>query len=272
MPVLTYEGFIATVQRAAQIPGEEAERAACATLRTLSERLSAGETEDVAGRLPDQLRSCLSGGGERTAFHAAEFLRRVAERAGVDEPAARRDARAVFSTLFRAVGPEEFADVRAELPDDFDPLLDDALRDASTLTTAETEARAGISADQFLERVADRLDVDRERARRASDAVLEVLAIRLSGGHVSELGARLPPELRPALQRGLSDSGLQATALSLDDFLRAIARREDTSMDAAAGDVRAVLTTLREAVGEREFEDTASQLPGEYAPLLQYQG
>jgi uncharacterized protein (DUF2267 family) len=272
MAVLTYEAFIATVRRAAHIPSEEAERAACATLQTLSERISAGETEDVAGRLPEQLRSCLSAGEAQDPFHADEFLRRVAERAGLDEPAAQRDARAVFSTLFRAVGPEEFHDLRSELPDDFDPLLDEALRDASTLATAETEAKPGVSADEFVGRVADRLDIDRERARGAVEAVLEVLAIRISGGEVRDLAARLPPELRPALQRGLSESALHATALSLDDFLRAIAHRERVSVEDAAAHVRAVLTTLREAVGEQEFDDMASQLPDEYAPLLRYQG
>jgi uncharacterized protein (DUF2267 family) len=31
---------------------------ACATLRTLSERITPGEVEDVAGRLPEPLRRC----------------------------------------------------------------------------------------------------------------------------------------------------------------------------------------------------------------------
>jgi uncharacterized protein (DUF2267 family) len=272
MAVLTYEAFITTVQRAAHIASDEAERATCATLQTLAERLSAGETDDISSRLPERLRACLPRGDGQGTFQAGEFLRRVAERAGLDEPAAQRDARAVFSTLFRVVGPEEFHDVRSELPEDFDPLLDAALRDASTLVTGETEPRPGVSVDEVLERVADRLDVDRERARRATEAVLEVLAIRISAGQVEDLAARLPAELRAPLERGVAESGRHAQALSLDQFLRATAGREDVSMDEAADHVRAVLTTLREAVGEQELDDTIRQLPKDYAPLLRYQG
>src|SRR4051794_30783528 len=72
-----YDGFISTVAERADAPPEEAERAACATLQTLAERLTAGETEDIAERLPAQLRSCLDGAGPFEAFHADEFLRRV---------------------------------------------------------------------------------------------------------------------------------------------------------------------------------------------------
>jgi uncharacterized protein (DUF2267 family) len=43
-------------------------------------------------------------------------------------------------------------------------------------------------------------------------------------------------------------------------------------MDEATDAVRAVLTTLREAVGEQEFREAVAQLPGDYAPLLRHQG
>jgi uncharacterized protein (DUF2267 family) len=273
MAVMTYEGFISTVQEVAHIPTDEAERSACATLQTLSERVSAGETEDIAERLPDRLRSCLStGDGPAATFHADEFVRRVAERADVDEPAAHRDARAVFSALFHSVGPEEFYDLRSELPSDFDPLLDEATTTASTLTPAESEAKPGVSFGAFIQRVADRLDVDRQAAQRAAETVLEVLGIRISGGQVEDLAGRLPAELRAPLERGVAESGRAATAMSVDDFLRQIARRRDVSIDEAGDDVRAVMTTLREAVGEKEFRDTLRQLPDEYAALLRYQG
>src|SRR3954467_2972552 len=94
-----YDGFISTVAERADAPPQEAERAACATLETLAERLTAGETEDIAERLPAQLRSCLKGAGPFEAFHADEFLRRVAERAGLDHSRTERDVRAVFVAL-----------------------------------------------------------------------------------------------------------------------------------------------------------------------------
>jgi uncharacterized protein (DUF2267 family) len=272
MAVMSYEAFIATVERGAHIASDEAERAACATLQTLAEDISTSETVQIAGRLPERLHRCVSPSDGAETFDAGEFLRRVARRAQLDEPAARRDARAVFSALFRSIGPEEFHALRSALPPDFAALLDDALRDASTLVTGDTEARPGLSTGEFIERVADRLDVDGDRAARASEAVLEVLAIRISGGEVEDLARRLPPELRAPLQRGRAEGGRPAMRLSADAFLREIAQRADTTADEAADQVRAVFTTLREAAGDREFHETTRQLPDEYAPLLRYQG
>ena len=102
--------------------------------------------------------------------------------------------------------------------------------------------------------------------------MLETLAIRITAGQVEDRAARLPAELRVSLDRGLAAAGSAARPLSAIDFLRAIAEREGVSTDEAADQVRAVLTTLREAVGEKEFGDTTAQLPEEYRPLLRYQG
>jgi uncharacterized protein (DUF2267 family) len=272
MAVMSYERFITTVQRDAEIPGDEAQRAACATLQTLGERISSGEARDIAERLPEELGSCLSPAGHRDTFDINEFLHRVAARAEIDEPAAQRDARAVFGALFRTVGPEEFHDMRSELPKDFDPLLAEALRESSTLAPGESEPTPGISLDEFIGRVADRADTPRDAAQRAAEAVLEVLGIRITGGEAEDLAARLPSELGVALMRGVTAAGSEAKKLSADEFLKEIARREDVSADEAADHVRAVLTTLREAVGEKEFQDTVAQLPDDYRPLLRFQG
>src|SRR4051794_15048791 len=184
---MDYRGFIATVREDAHIPDEEAERAACATLQTLAERISIGETEDLAERLPDELRPCLTPAGGDRHFHADEFLRRVAERVGVDPPTAERDARAVFLALWQAVGPEEFADMRSELPRDFDDLLDEALRQAPPPRGVRQPPSAAITYDELVRRIADRADLDEEAAKGALDAVLEALALRISGGQIDDL-------------------------------------------------------------------------------------
>jgi hypothetical protein len=57
-----YASFITTVREIGHIPEDEAERAACATLQTLAERISAGEAGDLAERLPAELRSCVPEG------------------------------------------------------------------------------------------------------------------------------------------------------------------------------------------------------------------
>ncbi len=58
----------------------------------------------------------------------------------------------------------------AELPKNFSPLL---------LRGPKIEV---ISSSSFLQRVADRAGVDTEEARRATEAVLETLAMRIAGG------------------------------------------------------------------------------------------
>ena len=84
---IDHHGFVTTVEQVAHIPEEEAERVACATLEALASRISAGEAEDIAERLPGE-RSCLEADGGAQRFHVDELLRRVADGAGIDREAA----------------------------------------------------------------------------------------------------------------------------------------------------------------------------------------
>jgi uncharacterized protein (DUF2267 family) len=260
-----YHGFIGTVSERAHAPPEEAERASCATLQTLAERLTAGEAEDVAERLPGPLRACLHRAGAYEPFHADEFLRRVALRARLDPSHAERDARAVFVALRHAIGPDEFDDLRSELPRDLESLLDDALREPPPPPPGGTAAT--VSADELVARVAERTGLGADRAWRAAEAVLEVLAYRITAGEVEDLERRLPAELQPALERGKAQRR-PARPLSLETFLAMIAEREGVDRGQAAEHARAVLAVLREAIGDDEFHDVTAQLPGEYRVLL----
>jgi uncharacterized protein (DUF2267 family) len=56
--------------------------------------------------------------------------------------------------------------------------------------------------------------------------------------------------------------------MSLEDFVRRSAEREGVTPVGARQHARAVLATLREAVGEPEFSDVRAQLPHDYAALL----
>ncbi|MCX4390297.1 DUF2267 domain-containing protein [Micromonospora peucetia] len=111
--------FVDAVSRHAGLPAAQAATIARAVLQTMVERMSGG----TAGHLPDELDGYLAGpgaDGPATAFGPADFVRRVGERAGVDEATARTGTGAVFATLREAVTVDEFHDMVARLPRDFD--------------------------------------------------------------------------------------------------------------------------------------------------------
>ncbi|MGC5022566.1 DUF2267 domain-containing protein [Micromonospora sp. DT47] len=122
---MRFPHFVAAVARRAELPPETAAAIARAALLTVAQRVSAGETGDLAAQLPDDLSGYLTaptsgdaaGGGER--FGPVEFLRRVAERAGVEPATAQVGVRAVFATLREAVTVGEFQNLIAQLPKSF---------------------------------------------------------------------------------------------------------------------------------------------------------
>jgi uncharacterized protein (DUF2267 family) len=116
-------------------------------------------------------------------------------------------------------------------------------------------------------RVAQLAALDLAQARRAVDAVLETLAVRISEGEVEDLMKRLPTDSRPALERGLAENR-RATRMSLGEFLARVAMREGVERDDAELHARAVFAALRELVPSKEIYDVESELPREYAPLF----
>jgi uncharacterized protein (DUF2267 family) len=221
--------------------------------------------EDIAERLPPELRECIDPVGPPERFHVDEFLYRVAERVGSDEQAAERDAKGVFAALWSALGPDEFADMRAQLPNDFEPLLDQAIAVAPPY--AGPTAPPSIDHEELQRRVMERSGLDREQVDRALLAVLEALAVRITAGQVDDLEQLLPVEVRQALESGRARARGKAVPMPLDAFLEAIADREGVTKSQAAEHARAVLRVLRETVGEKEWHDTTAQLPEAYRTL-----
>jgi uncharacterized protein (DUF2267 family) len=267
---MDYRSFITTVEQLAGIPHAQAEDITCHALDTLSQRISKGEVENLAGKLPKELEKCLHHDETVVKYQLDEMIRRIEYRMGVDRRTAQRVIYAVLVALRRQVGPKEFADLRAQLPGDFVPLLDAVEIETPPRPEDQESPFIGpLSVEEFLNRVAERTGLDHERARRAMEAVLEVLAMRVTAGQVEDLRPYLPYELRPALDRGLARSGGRALPLSLSAFVKEITQREDVSRDEAAVHARAVLDVLHEAVGDKEFGDTIAQLPKEYRTLIQ---
>jgi uncharacterized protein (DUF2267 family) len=254
---MDYDRFLSIVRRYADVDRQAAVAAVRATLVTLAQRAIAGPLHEVQVQAPEEVRSWLSPTQPREFFDAAEFVRRVAEREGVDEATARRHAHAALLALGRAVSVEAWEDLVSELPSDFGPLLEGSRRSGVPMRVEE-----------FLRWVADRADVDLETAARATEAVLETLGERIAGGEVDDLIKELPPEFRPVLERGKEHSGGRAQKMPLEEFVRRIAEREGVPVEIARDHARAVMNTVRDAVLAKEWHDISSELPRSYLQEL----
>jgi uncharacterized protein (DUF2267 family) len=255
---MRYATFITTVERLTGLSRPAAERSTEAVLRTLSERITGGEAEDIAAFLPTELRPWLTSAPEAAeAFDRGEFVRRVAEREGTDPAAAEEHSRAIFQVLGYAVAPGELRDMAAQLPRELEDWVE----------AAGVGRRQALTQDDFVGRVAEVLATDRETARRATEAVLQTLSERISPGEVDDLEDELPGDLHGALERGLIESRA-ARKMSEQEFVARVAELEGTSPDDAERHAHAVFQVLREALSNREFSDVAAQLSEDYAPLL----
>ncbi|MFI9638946.1 DUF2267 domain-containing protein [Micromonospora sp. NPDC051925] len=127
---MNYDTFVDQVARRIRTDPERAVALVHATLATLAERLTGGEVLDLATQLPVPLRLALRPSPSTEAadrFGAAEFVARVAQRADLDESAAREVVRAVFVTVREAVSGGEFDDLVIQLPRDYRDLVEPAL-------------------------------------------------------------------------------------------------------------------------------------------------
>ena len=249
---MEYDELISIVRQWAVVDRATAEQAMCATLQTLAERLTPARARSVAVQLPPELFAWLYTTTDPEPLDVDAFVRRVADRAGVDLPTAERYVRAVFAALRRALPADERELLSAELPEDLQAILD---------------AVPVMRADEFVRRVSELTGEDVGAAARATAAVLETLGERIASGEVRDLIARLPVQLHEPLRRGTAMSGPEAKRMPLEEFLRRVADRAATSVDRALADTRAVLATLWDAVDE-EYFDVRVQLSPDYEPVL----
>ncbi|MFC4147877.1 DUF2267 domain-containing protein [Micromonospora mangrovi] len=122
---MRFPRFVEAVSRRAELPTEQAATISRAVLQTLAERVTGGESADLAAQLPDELSGYLAAPpGDPPTGGSVEFLFRVAHRAGVDPAVAEVGVRAVLTTLREAVTVGEFEDMVAQLPRGFDAMVD----------------------------------------------------------------------------------------------------------------------------------------------------
>jgi uncharacterized protein (DUF2267 family) len=112
---VNYAEFIDSVAERLNISPAQAETLTQATTQTLGERLTGGDSRDVAAALPKELGAFVAKKREPAeTFDLAEFVRRVSVRAAVPRDLAERAVPAVFQTLHDTVGGTGFS-----LPSEF---------------------------------------------------------------------------------------------------------------------------------------------------------
>lgn len=121
--------------------------------------------------------------------------------------------------------------------------------------------------DEFIGQVQHRARLSsRAEAERATRAVLEALAQRLSGGEPKNLASQLPWEIGRYLLGPHSGEGAR---FGPRDFYDLVARREGIDMPDAAYHVRAVASVLRDAVSPGEWQKMLAQLPADLDQLME---
>jgi uncharacterized protein (DUF2267 family) len=124
---MTNEEFINAVARRAGVSTQQAESLTKAVLSALADRLTGGEADDVASQLPKGIKEAmLPTNPEAEPFGLSEFIERVVSRAGVTPEQAEVGARAVMTTLRDAITEGEFKDMMAQLPEEFEQLVQSA--------------------------------------------------------------------------------------------------------------------------------------------------
>jgi uncharacterized protein (DUF2267 family) len=89
--------------------------------------------------------------------------------------------------------------------------------------------------------------------------------MRISAGGARDLARQLPDPLAEAVRSHSKGPG----RLDLNELIRRVSKRTGLNEAETAEGVRAVLLTLREAVDPKEFNDFMSQLPAEFARMLE---
>ncbi|MGW2781411.1 DUF2267 domain-containing protein [Streptomyces populi] len=123
---------------------------------------------------------------------------------------------------------------------------------------------------EFVRAVSERTGLSRQESADLTRATLETLAHRLSGGEDRALALELPEGLAESVRRGATSA---IEVFGYDETVRRVAERNVLKKEEADSGVRAVLVTLREAVGEKEFGNVMSQLGADFArPVEEFVG
>ncbi|MFC7165740.1 DUF2267 domain-containing protein [Halospeciosus flavus] len=119
--------FVEAVESRGDLDRATARRASRATLQVLGERVSKGEAEDVAEHLPDEAAEWFVPDEPARAldYDFDELVAHVADEESVSRTRAIQHLEAVTDVLAETVGESEFEQMRAQLPETYDPLFEE---------------------------------------------------------------------------------------------------------------------------------------------------
>ncbi|MEW1589570.1 DUF2267 domain-containing protein [Micromonospora vinacea] len=124
--------------------------------------------------------------------------------------------------------------------------------------------------EDFISTVASRAKVSIDQAATLTRATLETLGDRISAGQAEDIAYQLPGGLDDHLRKPPPIRREEhARSFGLDEFVRRVADHPAVDRAHAGAGVRAVFTTLREAVSRDEFNDAVAQLPKEFRQVFE---
>lgn len=181
----------------------------------------------------------------RNRSRSSTFAARVEERTErTDDPIETITLVRAVSTAVRDVADEtELERTRNRLPDEFDLVF---------------EPGQPMTEDEFLQVVTERLPCDTAiTPKEATNATLETLADRVTGGQAGDLAVSLPRGVREPLT--VTDE--RALEFGYGEFLQRIATDANVGTDDAPELARAVFGAIRTSTARREFEQDTHDSP-----------
>lgn len=186
--------FLRRVAAREGIGVELAEKHAKAAFVGLQRALSDSAFAHLRSQLSSDFLPLLPIGPEIEVMPAESFVRRVADRAGIDADQARRATDAVLETLAARIAGGEVDDLRLRLPVALHPALDRG----KALSGGKASR---MKLDAFLRQVAQREGISLERAREHVAAVLRTLQDAVGEQEFLDVTAQLPDDYSALVKR-----------------------------------------------------------------------
>lgn len=182
-------GFVERVARREGTPVTVAERHATAVLTALGRELDDEAYRHLTARLPKTFAPLLPRGEFAGAVPPDTLLRKVAERADLDDDAALRVTEAVLETLARRIGGDA-EDLLVFLPVRLHPAV----------RRGRQRPAPSLSAEDFLAQVAKQTGASKQDAARYTRAVLTTLAEVVDKDEFFDVQAQLTNDYRDLLR------------------------------------------------------------------------